>query len=124
MVAYFRAGYLDLRSHPEHGVFKTDFQIVADIFAALQRGCAACCPIVAEQIAEAEEVTQNVVQVETRGIEALACALHSLMAVPVIRGAFLRIAQNAVRLCRFLEPLLGLMVAGLTSGWCSRASFR
>src|SRR5579872_3976571 len=96
--AHIHAWHLDLHAQTANGVLQRDFQIVAEIFAAL-RARAASPPSAAKQIAESEQIAQNVAEIgESRGIEALAGAesLQTLMAVTIVGSALLRIAQHTV----------------------------
>ena len=58
-------------------------------------------------------------------IEALigAKALQPLVAVAVVRGALLGIAQDAVRLGRFFELLFGLLIVGIPVGMILERQF-
>ena len=71
-----------------------------------------------EEISKVEELPEDVVKIgEGVWIEALSrSALQSLMAVVVIGGAFLRVAQDAVSLCGFLEFLFGFGVVRIAVG--------
>src|SRR5439155_2316522 len=59
--------HLDLRAHPEHRVFERDLQVIAHILAALRPRPAAATPAaLSEQIAEPEEIAQNVAEIRER----------------------------------------------------------
>ncbi len=95
---------------------RIDSEIVAEIFAALGLAAAARSGAgAAEQIAQTEQVAQNIAEIgEGGGIEALAAhALQSAVAIAVIGGAFLRIAQNAIGFGRFLELFFGRLIVGV-----------
>src|SRR6185437_5650452 len=97
----------------EDRALKLDLEIVPDIFAAL-RPVAAPPAASAEQIAEAEEVPQNVAEVgEGFRVESAACSLQARVSVPVERRALLGVAQNAVGFGALLELLLRIRVIGV-----------
>ena len=109
-LAALHARHLDLGAHAEHRVFEADLQVVADVFAALRARAPAPPPPPAEQVAEAEEIAQDVAEIGERfGVEAAGRrrALHARVAEAVVGGALLRIAQDAVRFAGFLEFLFG-----------------
>ena len=111
MLARLGARHLDLGGHAENRLFELNLEIVADILAALRPGAPPRAARRAEQIAEAEKVTQNVAEVEIVGVEALRRALHALMPVAVVCRALLGVAQNAICLGRLFEFFLGGMIA-------------
>src|SRR5438034_319070 len=111
MLARLGARHLDLGGHAEDRLFELNLGIVADILAALRPGAPPRAARRAEQIAEAEKVTQNVAEVEIVGVEALRRALHALMPVAVVCRALLGVAQNAICLGRLFEFFLGGMIA-------------
>jgi len=79
-----------------------------DIVAALPARAAAPAAT-AEQIAEAEEIAEDVAEVgECIGIELRTAgrALHAGMPKAIVSRALLRIAQHAISLAGFFEPLL------------------
>src|SRR5208283_3746590 len=88
--------HLDIGAHAEQRLFERNFQIVAHVLAAL-RARPPAASARAKHVAEAEEVAQDVAEIGKRvGIEtAAARALHAGVAVTVVRGALLRVAQNA-----------------------------
>ena len=110
-VASFHARRLDLGGHAEDRVLETDLQVVAQIFAALRPVAAAAGPA-AEQIAESEEIAQNIAEVRERvGVEALRRRiLQAGMAVAIVGGALLRVAQDAVGFGGLFELLFGIRV--------------
>jgi hypothetical protein len=71
----------------------------------------------AKEIAEAEEVAEDVVELgEDIGIDARTAGLQAIVTIAVVGGTALRIAQHAVRFGELLELLLGGLVARLRSG--------
>ena len=120
--AALHARHLNIGAHAEHGVLETDFQIVADVLAALRARAppAAAAAALAEQVAEAEEIAEDVAEIgELLGVEAgrtAARALHSGVAEAVVSGALLRIAQDAIGLAAFLELLFGVGIVGIPIG--------
>src|SRR6185503_8278918 len=109
--AGLRARDLDVRLRPEGRLFERQVQVVAQVGAA-----PGPAPPPPEQVAEAEEVAQDVAEVrEDRGIEP-ARARHARVPVDVVTAALLGVAQDAVGLGRLLEPLLGLLVPRVAVG--------
>ena len=107
---------LDLDAQPAQRILERDFEVVAQIFASMSARAAASPATSAEQIAEAKQVAQNIAEVGERGrIEALVGAesLESLMAVAIVGGALLGIAEHAVRFGGFLEFFLGVLIVGV-----------
>jgi hypothetical protein len=94
-----------------HRIFKRYFEIVANVFAAVHAR-AATAPALSEDIAETEEVAEDIAEVRENGfVEARSAGpVHALMTEPVVSGALLRIAQNGVRFGRLFEPLLRLAI--------------
>ena len=113
--AQIQARNLNIHAHALHDIFEIDFDIVAEIFAAL--GLTAGAALAAsEQIAHAEQVAQDVAEIgEGGGIESLigAHALHSLVAIAVIGGALLRVTEDAISFGGFLEPFFGRLIVGV-----------
>ena len=69
--------HLDFRADAEDGVLEADFQIVADVFAAL-RPVAPPLAAAPEQVAEAEEIAENIREIRERvGIEPAAAGAQS-----------------------------------------------
>ena len=118
--AFFQARNLDVDGQAAHGVFEIDLQVVANIVAALRaRAALLGSPAAAEHVAESEHVAQDVGQVGEAGggIESIAGGRgHALMAEAVIGGAFLGVAQDAIRFGGFLEFLFGFVVARIAVG--------
>ena len=88
------------------GIFEREFEVKADIFAAL---CPAAPPATTtKKVTEPEEVSQNIAEVlECVGTEAAGsgCALKTRVPKAIVGRALLRIAQDAVRFRGFFEPL-------------------
>src|ERR1019366_8398382 len=79
-LAALHAGHLDIAAHAEHGILEAELQIVAYVFAALRAGAFASAGI-AEEVAEAEEIAQDVAEIgEGFGVGRSAGALHAGMA--------------------------------------------
>src|SRR5579883_1550347 len=115
-VASLHARHLDIGIHAENGFVEGDFEIVADVLAALRAGTPA--PGASEEIAEAKEIAENVAEIgEGVRVEAgLPAALQSGVAVAVVGSALLRIAQDAIGFGRFLELFLRGRVVGMMIG--------
>ena len=102
------------------GLVEGDLEIVAEVGASLRP--AAAPPAAAEDLAEAEHVTETGEDVrkvrEDRGVEswARARAGDTRMAEAIVQAALLRVGQDGVRLRRFLEGLLGLVISGVAIG--------
>ena len=64
--AGFLARNLDLGRHSAHGIFEGQFEIVAQVVAAAAARVAPARSATAEQVAEAEEVAQNVAEIGER----------------------------------------------------------
>ena len=112
--AGLHARHLDVGAHPEQRFFERNFQIVAHVFAALRPRPPASAP--AKQVAEAEEVAQDVAEIgKLVGIETAATprALQTGVAEAVVSCPLLRVAQYAVRFGSFLETVLGGRVVGV-----------
>ncbi len=113
--ADIHARHLNLHAQPANGVFERHLQVVPQILATLRpvASSARATPSrAAKQVPKPEQIAQNIAEIGERGwIEALRShALQPLMAIAVIGGAFLRIAQDAVRLGGFLESLFGILI--------------
>ena len=109
-VASLHARDLDLGGQAEHRLFEGDFQIVADVFAALRAvatRAAASPPNRSPKPKKSPRMSPKSAKVS--GLKPwLAGALHAGMAVAIVGGALLRVAQNAVGLGGFFEFLLGV----------------
>src|ERR1700693_1722452 len=106
---HVQAGNLDLHAHSSNCILEGNFQIVAQIFAALRARTSPAPPRASKQIAQSEKIAQDVAEVgERRGIEAWrsAEALQTLMPIAIIRSALLRIAEHAIGFGGFLEFFL------------------
>src|SRR5579871_517485 len=117
--AALHAGYLDLGSQTVDGLFEAEFQVVADVLAALRASApAAASSGPAEEVAEAEEITQNIAEIgESLGVESrLSGALQPGVTKAVVGGPLLRIAEHTVRLGSFLELLFASGVVGVVIG--------
>ena len=113
--AGFLAGNLDGGFRAPRRFLEGDFEVVAQIGAALRP---AAPPRAAEQIAEAEDVTEAAEDVPEVGedcrIDAGAADVaHRGMAEPVVRRALVGVGEDRVRLGALLELLFGRLVAGI-----------
>jgi hypothetical protein len=88
------------------------FQIVAKVGAPFRASPAAS----AENIAESEKIPQDVPKISKGSrIESSESSLQSAMAISIVAGPFIRIAQNAIGFRRFLEfffraPIIRILV--------------
>jgi hypothetical protein len=95
----------------EDRFLEAEVEVVAQVGAAPRASTPA-----AERVPEAEKVAQDVPEVrEDRGIEAGRSAEPGV-AVGVVTLPLLGVAEDAVRLRRLLEPVLGFLVAGVPVG--------
>ena len=111
-VAGFAAAQLDLGLGAEDRGFKVHRQVEAEIVAALLTAGTALLAAHIEHFAEkvAEEVADVDATAEGRAAKALTgCGV----AVAVVVGALVGVAENLIRLAGLLETLLGGMIAGV-----------
>ncbi len=116
--AEIEARHLNVHAHALHDIFQIELDVVAEIFAALSLRPGAALAA-SEQIAHAEQVAQDIAEIgEGVRIETLACAhaLQSLVAIAIIGGAFLRIAQDAISFSGLFEILLGRLIVRVAIG--------
>src|SRR5262249_31178294 len=115
-LALLDRGYLDFRADAEDRILEADFQIVADVFAALR--AVAPLPAATAKIGESEDIAQDIREMgEGARIEpAVRRRTQALVAESVIGSALLRIAQHAIGFGGFFEGLLGLPVVRVTVG--------
>ena len=86
----------------------------------------AAAPGIAEEVAEAEEIAQDVAEIgEGFGVEAgrTAGALHAGMAEAIVSGALLRIAQDAIGFAGFLEFFFGGGIVRIAVGMVALGEF-
>src|SRR5262249_4375510 len=100
------------------GLLERDLEVVAEIGPALR---AAAATASAEEIAEAEDVAEAAEDVleadEDARIESRAAAARDAgVAESIVEAALLAIGEHRVRFGRFLERLLGLVVARVAVG--------
>src|SRR5579883_110788 len=112
-VAALHSRHLDLGGHPEDRLLEADLQVVAHVFAAL--GPVAPAPTAAEQVAEAEKVTQNVAEIrEGPSVETgRRRALQARVPVAIISRPLLRVAQHAVGFRSLFEFLFSVRIIGV-----------
>ena len=103
----------DLRGLAGIGILQADFHVVAQIRAALAPGAAAAPPAHAEQIVENIGEGGGEIGAETVR-RAHAAMLEGGVAEAVIGCALVGILEDLVGLVDFLEPVLGILVAGMT----------
>ena len=112
---------------PNMASSKLSLQIETHVFAALRAGAfASTASRVAEQIAETEEIAEDIAEIREsfRVVAGRASgALHAGVAEAIVSGAFLRIAQDAIRLARFLEFFLGVGIVRIAVGMVSLGEF-
>ena len=104
----------DLRGLAGIGVLQADFHVVAQIRAALAPGAAAAPPAHAEQIVEDIGEGRGEIGAETVRCAHAAAMLEGGVAEAVIGRAFVGILEDLVGFVDFLEPVLGILVAGMT----------
>src|SRR5438552_1950807 len=114
-LAVFLARNLDRGFGSGRRLFERDFEVVAQIGAALRTAAAARA---AKQVAEAEDVAEAAEDVfeagEDAGIESAAGRRrHARVAEAIVGGALVGIGEDGVRLGAFLEALFGLVIAGV-----------
>jgi hypothetical protein len=110
---------LDLGLHARCGLFQADGQVVAQVNPP--GGAPARAARAAEDVAESEQVTEDILEVREDGGGEIwrpaRGAADGRVAVAVVHGALLRVGQHAVGLGDFLEFLLSLFLAfGVTVG--------
>jgi hypothetical protein len=110
--AGFVARNFDLRCCSERRFFKREFHIVAKVRAALNARATAASA--AEDIAEAEEIAEDVAKIgKDTWIETTRAGggSNARMSEPIIVHPLLCIAENGVRFSSFFECLFGLLVS-------------
>ena len=116
-IAGFHARHLDIGGEPHDRLLETDFQIVAYVFAALRASAPpAAATAAAEQIAEAEEIAQDVAEIgEGFGVESTRAPriLQSGVPEPVVSGSLLGVAQDTIGFRRLFEEILGIGIVGI-----------
>ena len=117
--AEFAAAHGDVLLHAKGGVLKGDAQVLAQVVAAHGARASTAAPSAAKHVSKAEDVAEDVAEVHLleaalRG--AGATGGEGVVAVTVVGGALLGIAQDAVGLAALLEALLGGFVAGIAVG--------
>src|SRR6266571_4762356 len=108
-LAALEARHLDLRVEAQRGVFERDLQLVLEVLAS--RGAAAAAPAATREAEALEEIGEEAAEV---GLEVHRARLRGAEAI--VLSAAVGIGQNAVRLLRLLEALLGLLVALVAVG--------
>ena len=99
----------------ERRLLESDLEVVAQVGSG--RRSPGAPPRAAEQVAEAEEVAQDVAEIgEDRGIEPAGAARHPLVAEAVVARPLVGIREDGVGLRRLLEALLGGVVPGVAVG--------
>ncbi len=130
-IARARLKLWDLQLHhfAESRLLERQRQIVAQI-VALRRPAAAAA-LLAERIAEPEDLAENVAQIHGGRVEtAAARSRQALVAVSIVGRALLRVRENAVGLRGLFELLFRRMIAWIAgpddtaSRACGEADFR
>jgi hypothetical protein len=107
-LAGFHARNLDFGRQAENGLLERDFQVVTDVFPTLSPVAAPAAPSSTEKIAEAKQIAQDVAEIGERlRIESsrTGSALQPRVPEPVVGGALLAVAEDAICLGSFLEFL-------------------
>ena len=116
-LARFLAGDLNRGFGADGGFLEADFEVVAEIGAALRT--AAASPS-AEDVAESERVAESGKDVgeigKDRRIESRAAAIHAGVPEPVVEASLVAIGKDRVGLGGFLEPFLGLAIVRVAIG--------
>jgi hypothetical protein len=98
----------------EHRLFEVERQVITKVVAA--GGAIAAFAAAAEEVAEAEQVAEDVAEVgELIRVEPAHAGCASV-AVTVVAGPLLLVGEHAVRFRRLLELLLGIGIAGVLVG--------
>ena len=113
--AGFQAGEFNILVDSENGVFEVDFEIVAQIVSILRRIGRAASSAASEKAAErivsaataSEEAVEDIERIAGVGGSASA---QTILAVPVVELAFLRVAENLVGLRDLFELFGGFRV--------------
>ena len=112
--ARFLAGDLNRRFGADGGFLEADFEVVAEIGAALRTAAAAPS---AEDVAESERVAESGKDVgeigKDRRIESRAAAIHAGVSESVVEASLVAIGKDRVGLGGFLEPFLRALVPGI-----------
>src|SRR5580704_5153837 len=112
--AEIHARHLNFHAQSPDGVFERQFEVIAQIFAALRAvASAARAPCrAAKQVAKGKQIAENIAEIGERGwIEALGPhTLEPLVTIAVIGGTLLGIAQDTIGLRRLFEPLLSILI--------------
>jgi len=108
----------------EDGGLEVHGQIKAQIVAALLAGGAASAAAHGKHLAEEVAKMSPMSTPPANGPRILAGRADSGMAVAVVCGALVGVAQHLIGLAGLLEALLAAWSPGLRSGWCSRAILR
>src|SRR5690606_32251787 len=107
-VALFGGRNADFGLRPMRRLFERDFQVVAQVCAAINGRAAACAPA-AEDVAE--DVAEGIREVGVARARAGARArIDTRVAVTVVGGALVLVRENLVGFLRFLEVLFRLGV--------------
>ena len=103
----------DLRLLTEHRLF----ELQRDVFSQVRTALGPCAPAAAraEEIAEAEEVAENLAEVLDRGIEPRRSSNPAYTGMPkaVIGAAFVGIRQNGISFAALFELLFRVGIVGI-----------
>jgi len=106
----------DLRLLTEHGLFELQRDVFSQVRTAL--GPSAPAAARAEEIAEAEEVAENLAEVLDRGIEPRRSSNPAYTGVTeaVVGGTFIGIRQNGISFAALFELLFRVGIVGIAVG--------
>jgi len=114
-LAGFVAADFNVLLHAKESFFKFQVEVFAEVGATL--GARASPATAAEEVAEAEELPEEVAEIlEDGGIESgrtSSAAAHSSVPEAVIQRSLLTIGENCVRFGEFLELLFRVRVVGV-----------
>jgi hypothetical protein len=102
----------DLRFFAEYRFLKSQRQILAQVCASLS--ASATLASAAKEIAKAEEIPENVVQVlECAGIDSAHSTADSGVTKAIVSGALVAVGEDGVRLAAFFELFFRVWIVGI-----------
>src|SRR5690349_19883708 len=108
-------GDLHIRGQATHHIFEADFEVVADVLAALHTRPLA--PAASKNISEAKQVPENIFKTaEGRFVEAgeSTASINRLMAVTIVSCALLPIAEDSISFGCLFELLFCFPITRIT----------